>query len=698
MSTGEYQAGVVFWNTDKCYRLVLSSSAQGVFCLDLEGRISLCNPVAAQGLGYQMPEQLIGKDMHDTIQHSLMGAKPFPRTESRILKSLNAASASSASDEVFWRANGKNFPVEYWCRPLREAGEVIGCVVSFVDITERRRTQLALYKLTKRMNLALKASKVGTWSWNLLTDRVILDEFAAPLFGLEKASFAGTPEDIFLRLHADDRERVRAELDGTLEQGAEYDTQFRVAKADNDIRVIALRGEMYREKDGKAAQITGVVWDVTEAHSLTEQLTHQASHDPLTDLVNRREFERRLEKILENIQEDRNEHALCYMDLDQFKVINDTCGHIAGDELLKQVADLLRVQVRRNDTLARLGGDEFGLLMEDCTLKQARRVTDKLRAAIEEYRFEWEGKSFQVRVSIGLVPIDHSSESMTSVMSAADAACYAAKDAGRNRVHEYHEEDTVMLRRHDEMQWVVRIDRALEESRFELDYQPIVPILDTDDDGDHFELLVRLLDESGERVAPATFLKTAEQFNLTPKIDRWVIQRAFEWLKSDPDRLQRLSMCAINLSGLSLADEGFAEFVMTQFGDKSIPPEKICFEITETAAIANLRNAINFINELKRLGCVFALDDFGSGLSSFAYLKNLPVDLLKIDGQFVRDMHLDPINLAMVKSINDIGHVMGKKTIAEFVENDDIQSRLRELGVDYAQGFGISKPKSILTY
>lgn len=434
----------------------------------------------------------------------------------------------------------------------------------------------------------------------------------------------------------------------------------------------------------------------TRLSGMLEDLEYAASHDALTALVNRQEFERRLQRVLETARAEQVEHALCYLDLDQFKVINDTCGHVAGDELLAQIAMLLRGQVRERDTLARLGGDEFGVLMEHCSLAQAERVAKALREAIEGLRFVWEGRSFDIGVSIGLVSITEFSESIANVLSAADRACYAAKDEGRNRVHVYHEDNAELARRHGEMQWATRIPRALEEHRFHLVSQPIVPLNSGVSRGEHYEVLIRMEDEEGRIVLPGAFLPAAERYNLSVKIDRWVTGRTLQWLADDPKRLRNLFLCTINLSGHSLGDEAFLQFIIRLFDQSNVPPKKICFEITETATIANLFNATRFMKALKELGCQFALDDFGSGFSSFAYLKSLPVDFLKIDGVFVRDIVDDPINLAMVKSINEIGHAMGKRTIAEHVENDAILEKLlSEIGVDYVQGYGIARPQRL---
>ena len=462
-------------------------------------------------------------------------------------------------------------------------------------------------------------------------------------------------------------------------------------------RMLRSSGKPVFDPNGAFQGYRGAVKDVTDAHRMAQKLAHQATHEPLTGLLNRRAFEQSVQRLLESKCAAQEEHAVCYLDLDQFKIINDTCGHIAGDELLRQLSDLLSHQIRKGDTLARLGGDEFGVLMEYCTTAQAQRVADALRESIQDFRFVWDNKRFSLGVSIGLVPVNEGSGSVAAVLSAADGACYAAKDAGRNRIHVYREDDATLARRRGDMLWLARINHALEENRFFLYFQPIAPVTDAADKGAHYELLIRMEDEDGQIVLPGLFLPTVERYDLATKLDRWVISTAFEWLSRQPERLNDLFLCAINLSGCSLANNEFLNFVSSQFDKHHIPPNKICFEITETAAIANLSNATRFIKALKQLGCQFALDDFGSGLSSFAYLKNLPVDFLKIDGVFVKGIADDPIDLAMVKSINEIGHAMGKQTIAEFVENKVILDKLkrRDIGVDYAQGYAIGRPQPV---
>ncbi|MEW6331968.1 MAG: EAL domain-containing protein [Pseudomonadota bacterium] len=453
-----------------------------------------------------------------------------------------------------------------------------------------------------------------------------------------------------------------------------------------------------RDRDGVILGAVVVFHDVTEIQSMARHMAFLASRDPLTGLLNRREFESRLQHVLESARAGERTHALLYLDLDQFKIVNDTCGHIAGDELLKQLAGHLQKEIRASDMLARLGGDEFGVILEDCSVDKAEQIADLLRQSVKDFRFMWEKRAFEIGVSIGLVPISRDSGGLTEVMSAADSACYIAKDRGRNRIHIYQPDDRAFAQRRGEMQWVHRLRQGLENNSFDLYCQAIVPLHKTaKQTGPFHEILVRVQDE--DLVLPAAFIPAAERYHLMPSIDRWVIRTVFPMLEKYQARADGgesgRALFAINLSGQSLGDEQFLEFVMQQFAQHRVDPRSICFEITETAAIANLTRARDFIARFKHMGCRFALDDFGSGLSSFGYLKSLTVDYLKIAGDFVEGMLEDSLDRAMVEAINQVGHVMGLVTVAESVESPALIDMLREIGVDHAQGHGIDTPKPL---
>lgn len=435
--------------------------------------------------------------------------------------------------------------------------------------------------------------------------------------------------------------------------------------------------------------------DVSATRRMAQRITWAATHDALTGLVNRREFETRVEAALLSAQNSNHHHVLCYLDLDQFKIVNDSGGHAAGDALLKQMAGVLQGHLRESDTLARLGGDEFGVLLEGCPLDRARLIAADLLAAVREHRFLWEGRAFTVGVSIGLVAIAADTGSRADVFAAADTACYAAKEQGRNRISVFHSDDADMTQRRTEMRWAARLTSALEEDRLVLYYQPYLALGQNSAHGRHIEVLLRLIDEEGELVPPGSFLPAAERYNIMPDIDRWVIRSVFACYKNLLAEMGAPLTCAINLSGTTLNADGILEFIQQQAQEFQLPPGAVCFEITETAAINNMRHATEFMRKVKALGCSFALDDFGIGTSSLAYLKTLPVDYLKIDGSFIRNIVNDPIDRAMVDTINRVGHIMGLQTVGEFAESGAVITELRTLGVDFAQGYAVQRPQPL---
>ena len=578
-----------------------------------------------------------------------------------------------------------------------DKGRLLRLVGVELDITERKLYEEALFREKESAQITLQSIGDGVVTTDAKGVIDYINPVAEQLTGWRLEDSQGRPiEEVFRAFHEETCEPLENPLAVAIRRTRSIKSVRPMLLIRRDGNEIYIESTASPIRDGSGAVAGGVLvfHDVSEARELNRRLSYHASHDVLTGLVNRREFEHRMERALKSAKARETSYALCYLDLDQFKIVNDTCGHSAGDALLGQVGGLLKSKVRWRDTLARLGGDEFAILLENCTLDEAMRMAETLRDAVRNFKFTWEERTFRLGASIGVVPIAAENVDVAAVLSAADNACQAAKQAGRNRVHSFEENDLDLMRRRREMQWAARINTALEEDRFELFRQTILPLRDQEK-GAHYELLLRMRDENGKIVTPDNFMTAAEHYGLTPNIDRWVIENAFRWLVSDADEREKLAMCSINLSGLSLGDDKFLPFVIEQLTRSGLDATKICFEITETAAIASFAQANRFIQSLKELGCKFALDDFGSGLSSFGYLKHFPVDFLKIDGAFVKEILHEDIDYEMVRSINQIGHLTDKRTIAEFAENAAIIEKLRELGVDYAQGYGISQPQRI---
>ncbi|WP_217697982.1 putative bifunctional diguanylate cyclase/phosphodiesterase [Thioalkalivibrio denitrificans] len=504
-----------------------------------------------------------------------------------------------------------------------------------------------------------------------------------------KEAVLGQPYPAYI--HAEDQEIARAQWEELISDTRENDTvEQRLHRGDGDTVWVKLTISSMREDSRHGPRFIAIIEDVSESRRLSLELDYQANHDALTGLPNRRAFERRLAETLRRARADGSAHALCFIDLDQFKIVNDTSGHVAGDELLRQAADLLRRSIREHDLLARLGGDEFAIILQDCDLGGAARISEKLRKALEGATFAWEDSTFSLGCSIGVVPITAASTDTGSLLRAADIACHLAKEKGRNRVHLLCEDDRQLAERRGEMEWMGRIRAALRDQRMFLDAQRLVCLARPE----HlrYEVLVRLTDETGKVVPPGAFLPAAERFGAAHLVDRWVIEHVCARLAAHPEHLAALDACHINLSGRSFDQADFFHFVVDRLEHYGVPGEKICFEITETAAARNLVDVIGFMDRLASRGCTFALDDFGSGLSSFGYLRRLPVDCLKIDGTFVRDIARDATDRAMVRAINEIGQTLGKTIVAEFVESDEALELLKDMGVHFAQGYAVHRP------
>lgn len=430
--------------------------------------------------------------------------------------------------------------------------------------------------------------------------------------------------------------------------------------------------------------------------SMSGEISYQASHDMLTGLINRREFEARLEKAIADVRHNNRNHVLCYMDLDEFKVVNDTCGHVAGDALLQNLAKHLEGKIRNTDTIARLGGDEFGLLLPLCNIDKAREIANNLRQTIKDFQFVWDKKAFDIGVSIGLVEINENMRTLNDILKAADSACYVAKDLGKNRIHIYQDDDIQLTQRLGDMHSAQAVQKSLADDRFILYAQEIHANQGCKIKW-HGEFLIRMLGNNDELIFPDKFIPAAERYHLMVDIDKWVINKSFEYIKKLEKKYDGAVLCSINLSGQSICEHDFLNYIVNKLDSSGISPSSVCFEITETAVVSNFFYAEKLLEILKGMGCSFSLDDFGSGLSSFGYLKRLSVDYLKIDGSFVKSMLENKKDYALVKSINQVGKELGMKTIAEFVENEELHKALKKFEVDYVQGYGISKPAPLRT-
>ena len=671
------------------FRGLFESVMEGVYRSTRDGRLTVVNPAFVQMLGYESAGEMLEEPASALYWH--------PHDRDAFVRRMEAAGEIRNQEAVLRRKDGSMLVVlENGRVILDKQGRLAGFEGTIVDITERKRAETAVFQAKERAQVTLESIGDAVITTDSAGRIDYMNPVAESLTGWESREAQGRRiGEVLTVVDETTREVCEGPLTRCLREGQLLGLAEHTVVVERRSQQIVIQDSAapIRDRAGNLIGAVMVFHDISKERRLHRALHYQASHDALTGLINRREFENRLTTAVESVRADAAcRHALLYMDLDQFKLVNDTCGHPAGDQLLKQITGVLQSRIRGGDTIARLGGDEFGILLADCSLDQALRIADGLRQAVRDYRFVWQDGVLAVGVSIGIVEIGPETPTVANVMSAADVACYAAKDQGRNRVQLYKPDD--VPERHREMHWVSRLTRACEESRFELYYQPIVPIGPNRHGPEHFELMLRLRDETGSLVAPAQFIPAAERYNVMPAIDRWVVRRALERLVYRGGRGHKPYTIAVNLSGTSLNDERFLEYLIAELGERGLPRGAMCFEITETAAIANLGNVAYFMRELKSLGCHFALDDFGSGLSSFMYLKTLPVDYLKIDGQFIENVTRDPIDRSMVEAISQVGKAMGIQTIAERVESAEVLAALGTLGIGYAQGFHLAEPRS----
>ena len=667
------------------FRGLFESIAEGVYQSGKEGRLLSVNPAFISILGYGSAEEL-----YALPSVALLYWNPADRAE--FMRRVESEGEIRNAEFCMRTRDGQQVVILENARAVRDPGDrITGYEGTIANITERKRAEQAIFAEKERAQVTLQSIGDAVISTDADGRIEYINPVAETLTAWSLAEARGRPiGDVLNLVNEITREPIENPLVCALgrgETGPAADHSVLLTRTGQEVAIQESAAPIC-DRQGRVIGAVIVFHDVTKERRLKRALSYQASHDALTGLINRREFDNRLHAAVLSAQRGEGAYALLSIDLDQFKVVNDTCGHQAGDRLLRDVTGLLQGRVRASDTIARLGGDEFGVLLEGCTPEQSARVADGVRQAIKEYRFIWGATTLSVGASVGVVQISAETESVAAVMSAADIACYAAKDEGRNRIHVY-EADGVS-HRHREMHWVARVTRAAEENRLELFFQPIVRI-GADGAPTFHELTIRLRDDDGRLVPPSEFIPAAERYNVMSIIDRWVVIRAVELLKRRREAGGTLPMLAVNLSGTSLNEQAFAEFILHTVGEPEIA-SALCFEITETAAVTSLSNVTFFMRELKARGCKFALDDFGTGLSSFMYLKTLPVDYLKIDGQFISQIATDPVDRSMVEAISKVGRALGIATVAEWVESEAVLDELKRIGVDFAQGYHMARP------
>lgn len=674
-------------HSEKKYRQLVEGANSIILRWNTEGTILFCNRYALEFFGYR-EEEIIGCNVMGTIVPEVESETGRPLR--KMIEDITRNPRRYIDNEnENMRRDGSRVWIKWANRPIYGADGKLSEILSIgIDITGQKNAMQNLRKLSLAVEHGPNAVLITDVSGRIEYVNAKFTEITG--YGLDEVT-GKTP-----RLLKSDSipQEVYREMWSTLLSGKEWRGLFHNRKKNGELYWAQQFISPVKNDAGRITHFVGIQEDVTEARKISEQMSFQASHDVLTGLINRREFNQCLKRVVRTAKENDSKHALCFLDLDRFKIVNDCCGHVAGDELLRQAGLLLREDLRKRDILARLGGDEFAILMEHCTVSQAERVATKIRDRLEQFRFQWEGRTFHIGVSIGITAITAESPDSIDLLNQADSACYAAKGAGRSRVRVYRKDDRTLAQRNGELHWVSQIHLALEENRFRLYVQPVVYLAEGNALA-HYEVLLRLEETRGQIIPPDAFLPAAERYNLIPKIDRWVIDAAIGWISRHEAEMERSVRFAVNLSGFSLGDESLLGHIIQHFEKGPVKADRLLFDIKEIAAITHLADTGVFIKALRAYGCRFALDSFGGGLSSFAYLKNLAVDYLKIDGACIKGIEHDPVNLAMVKCINEIGHAMGLQAIAGSVETPKAITILKEMGIDMGQGPAFGKPLPI---
>jgi diguanylate cyclase (GGDEF)-like protein/PAS domain S-box-containing protein len=674
-------------------KLATDSGCIGIWDLDIETGKLYWDPWMYRLYGV---EQFQG-DLDNSYWKSRVHPEDLSKVEEIMFQSIEKQVPLALEFRVIWDDQSIHFIKASGNVKYNEHEKPVRIVGANWDVTDARLLSKQLKEKHELLHVTLKSIGDAVITTDANSNIVWLNPVAERMTGWLNHEAENKPiNQVFHIVHEETRKPAENPIHVCLEQK-------KISGIANNILLISRNGFEYGIQDSAAPILNDdgiilgavlVFHDVTEQRKLSGEMSYRAKHDALTGLVNRAEFETRLNNLLKSSHENHGKNALLYIDLDQFKLVNDACGHAMGDKLLQQVSQLFTETIRSRDTLARLGGDEFAVILERCTPAQASRVAQKICDQMENYRFIHDGRRFRIGASIGLVPVDERWKTTEAILKAADTSCYAAKEAGRNRVHFWFDTDSAMHTRHGEMQWTSKIEQAIDDDRFVLFAQRIIAI-NIPSNGIHAEVLLRMLDDDGSLIPPGAFLPSAERFHLASRIDKWVLKRSIEWMLhlESPKIIENLS---INLSGQSVGDKVFHEWAIELLSStgKDIC-KRICLEITETSAITNLQDATIFIKKVQNLGVRVSLDDFGSGASSFGYLKSIPVNFLKIDGQFVKDIITDPLDEVAVRCFIDVAKVVGIQTVAEFVDNEEVLSRLKTMGVHYAQGYLLHKPSPI---